>query len=342
MKPDAAPAVRETILLVDDAPANLALLADCLGTAGLAMRFAESGERALTLLDRGVRPDLVLLDVLMPPGLDGFATCARLRARADCRDVPILFMTSLADTPDTLRGFEAGAVDYIAKPFRPEEVLARVRVHLQLRALRRTLEAEVHRRERAEAQLRQGLDRAVIALDADGTVGFCSRLARDLVGQHFAGPELGEGDALPGELRRLADAARVSGAPATRPLDGGGGLRVRLFSEVSGEDGRGWLLFLEELPPPAAPETLMALGLTAREAEVLYWVAQAKTTGEIARILDSAPKTVTKHLEHIFNKLGVDSRTAAACRALEHLGRRGTAAAASPAAGASSGKVGRV
>ena len=212
----AAAEAADVVLVVDDAPANLSLLLDCLGGAGLELRFAESGERALAQLDHA-RPDLILLDVLMPPGPDGFETCRRIRARDDCQDVPILFMTALTDTAQKVRGLEAGAVDFITKPLHPEEVLARVRVHLQLRALRRALEAEVRRRQRAEAHLREGLDRAVIVADRQRRIHFCSRPARELLARHFglAQPAAGEdlaGTPLPGPLGRLVEEG-IQGPP---------------------------------------------------------------------------------------------------------------------------------
>ena len=330
--PSALPA--GTILVVDDVPANLSLLLDCLGGAGLEMRFAESGPQALAQLDHA-RPDLILLDVLMPPGPDGFETCRRIRARGDCQDVPILFMTALSDTHDKVRGLEAGAVDFICKPFQPEEVLARVRVHLQLRALHRTLAAEVRRRRQAEEQLREGLDRAVIVADQTGRIHFCSRPAGEVLARHFAFarfPEEVEGKSLPDPLARLVNGLPSFTSPVSPgrsrlpllPLAHGGSLRVRTFSEVSGEEAAGHiLLLLEELPPPAEPALLMRLGLTAREAEVLFWIAHGKTGAEIASILDTTLATVKKHTEHLFDKLGVDSRTAAALKAVELLGLPG-------------------
>ncbi len=319
-------AERGTVLIVDDVPANLSLLLDCLGGAGLEVRFAESGERALLQLDHFIRPpDLILLDVLMPGGLDGFETCRRIRERADCRDVPILFLTALSDPADKLRGFQAGAVDYIPKPLEPDEVLARVHAHLRLVALRRALEEEIRRRERAEAQLRQSLDRAVLVADrAEGRITFCSRLAGALLEKHFPGTAAGGNSCgretvahLPAPLRDFAERGRPLALPAAAD---GRRLRARLFSEAGGDESDCFLLLLEEQIPPAGAAALTQLGLTAREADVLYWIAQGKTSAQIAEILDAAVMTVKKHLQHIFDKLGVDSRTAAAVKALEVLG----------------------
>ena len=131
----------ETILIVDDTPANLGVLVETLGAAGYALMVAEDGEEALAQSAR-TAPDLILLDVMMP-GLDGFETCRRFKARADTRDVPVLFMTALHETADKMKAFDAGGVDYISKPIAHEEALARVRTHLALRGLRRELEAQL-------------------------------------------------------------------------------------------------------------------------------------------------------------------------------------------------------
>jgi two-component system sensor histidine kinase/response regulator len=131
----------DTILIVDDTPANLRALADCITTAGYALMVAEDGEEALAQTRHAV-PDLILLDVMMP-GLDGFETCRRLKQAHDTRDVPVIFMTALADTAEKIQGFQAGAVDYLTKPIQHEEALARVRTHLTLRHLRRQLETEL-------------------------------------------------------------------------------------------------------------------------------------------------------------------------------------------------------
>lgn len=131
----------DTILIVDDTPANLRALADCITTAGYALMVAEDGAEALAQTSHAV-PDLILLDVMMP-GLDGFETCRRLKQTESTRDVPVIFMTALADTAEKVQGFQAGAVDYLTKPIQHEEALARIRTHLTLRQLRRQLEAEL-------------------------------------------------------------------------------------------------------------------------------------------------------------------------------------------------------
>ncbi len=136
----------ETILIVDDTPANLGVLVETLGAAGYQLMVAEDGEEALAQTAQ-LQPDLILLDVMMP-GLDGFETCRRLKARAATREVPVLFMTALSETADKVKAFEAGGLDYITKPIEHEEALARVRTHLALRRLQRELREQLALKER--------------------------------------------------------------------------------------------------------------------------------------------------------------------------------------------------
>ncbi|GAB5535929.1 MAG: hypothetical protein Rubg2KO_21780 [Rubricoccaceae bacterium] len=128
-----------TVLVVDDMPDNVAVLFDHLSRSGFKVLAAESGPSAL-MQTKHAQPDLVLLDVMMPD-LDGFEVCRRLKRHPETAHIPVLFMTALADADDKVRGFEAGGVDYITKPFQHEEVLARVTTHLTLRHLRDELAA---------------------------------------------------------------------------------------------------------------------------------------------------------------------------------------------------------
>jgi two-component system, sensor histidine kinase and response regulator len=150
--------VTPTILVVDDTPANLGVVVDCLEAHNLRVTIARDGAEALRRADL-TQPDLILLDVMMP-GLDGFETCRMLKAQASTRDIPVIFMTSLAQTEEKIVGFAAGAVDYVTKPLQVEEVAARVDTHLRLNALQKLqklqneqLIQEVAIRKQAEASL---------------------------------------------------------------------------------------------------------------------------------------------------------------------------------------------
>jgi len=162
---------RPQILVVEDVPANLSLLLDLLSGAGFAVAVAEDGESALEQVNY-VCPKLILLDVMMP-GLDGFATCKQLKANPATRDIPVIFMTGLADTNDKLKGFELGAVDYITKPFQHEEVLARVSTHLELQQLKLRLQASEDRLSR----IIESATDAIVALDHEGHVTLFNRAA---------------------------------------------------------------------------------------------------------------------------------------------------------------------
>lgn len=131
----------ELILVVDDTPANLEVVCETLGDAGYEVVTAINGDRALKRV-QAHPPDLILLDVQMP-GIDGFETCQRLKADPTTASIPIIFMTALSDADSKVKGFVVGAVDYITKPFQEQEVLARVKTHLQLRQLTKNLEQRV-------------------------------------------------------------------------------------------------------------------------------------------------------------------------------------------------------
>jgi phosphoserine phosphatase RsbU/P len=123
----------ESILLVDDQPANLQLLSQTLESLGSKLLFAKNGESALAIAQKA-RPDLILLDIMMP-GIDGFEVCRRLKANTDTQKIPVIFLSALDETGDKVRGLQLGAVDYVAKPFQPEEVIARVNTHLTIHRL---------------------------------------------------------------------------------------------------------------------------------------------------------------------------------------------------------------
>ncbi len=129
------------VLIVDDTPTNLEVISESLSHAGFDVAIATNGERALQQVERRI-PDLILLDVMMP-GLDGFETCRRLKTNSLTCQIPIIFMTALSDADSKVRALDLGAVDYIAKPFHEKEVIARVRTHLQLHHLTKTLEMQV-------------------------------------------------------------------------------------------------------------------------------------------------------------------------------------------------------
>lgn len=151
---------KDIILIVDDSPNNLEVLSDTLTEAGFEVAVATDGESAIEQVEYEA-PSLILLDIMMP-GIDGFETCRRLKSNLSTYDIPVIFMTALADTVEKVKGLNLGAVDYIVKPFQQEEILARVRVHLKLYTLTKTLEEkntillkEIEQRIATEAKLQK-------------------------------------------------------------------------------------------------------------------------------------------------------------------------------------------
>ncbi len=132
------------ILVVDDTAANRQLLTNLLTAHGYTVYPASDGELALEFVESTL-PDLILLDIRMPE-MDGYTVCRRLKANARTCAIPVIFISILEDERDKIKGFQAGAVDYITKPFQAEEVLARVRIHLNLRELTEHLEQKVAER----------------------------------------------------------------------------------------------------------------------------------------------------------------------------------------------------
>jgi DNA-binding NarL/FixJ family response regulator len=291
-----------TLLVVDDTPASLGVVCDALRAQGVRVLLAESGAAARQVLARTI-PDLVLLDVVMPDE-DGFAVCSALRAAPRWRALPVIFLTAINEPEQKVRAFALGAVDYVTKPVHVPELVARARVQLDLCAARRSLEAqnaqleaEVAIRLDAEAQLASSLDRAVLVLARDGSLLFATRLAHDLMAKFgVTAPALAQ-------VPRIATTAGV--------------LQVRHFKE-SGRDDLVMLALEEEHAPPG-PGALCALGLTSRQAEVAYWVAQGKSNPEVAVILATSPRTIDKHMERIFERLGVENRSTLIVRAGELL-----------------------
>jgi DNA-binding NarL/FixJ family response regulator len=297
---------RDVVLIVDDVPENLAVLSDALDGAGFMVLVAQNGAEALNRLQL-ITPHVILLDAVMP-GIDGFETCRRIKA-ADCsRNIPVVFMTGLTETEHVVRAFAAGGIDYVTKPINPEQVLARMRAHL--------------RTARLIAQAQEAIDAAGLAVAVVNRHGHCLWLtpkARNTLETFFPGLAL-SGTGLPDEARQWV---RNHLAPDSGPAPRGevfmhgndpGRLCIHFLGALSGGQ---YLLLVEQSQIDAGGAArLKPYKLTAREIEVLMWVAKGKTNRDIAEILGMSPRTVNKHLEHIYVKLGVETRTAAAAIAM--------------------------
>lgn len=303
----------DLVLIVDDVPDNLSVLHDALDEAGYTVLVATSGEAALQRAAQAL-PDIVLLDAVMP-GIDGFEVARRLKARPDTAHIPIVFMTGLTETEHVVAAFQAGGVDYVTKPIRPREVLARIAVHMQgarqARQARNALDAFGH----ATMAIHIGSSRAV----------WQTPLARKLLQSYFGSGGEASSQHVPAQLLAWlhAQAALAEAGQAPKPLalvKESRQLVLTLQNRTSDED---WLIVMREVSDTAVVEAMMqGFKLTLREAEVLYWVAKGKTNRDIGDILGSSPATVKKHLEHVYEKLGVETRTAAANLAMARVGQR--------------------
>ena len=288
------PAARRVVLVVDDAIDTLRMLCDALTGEGYDVLVARDSQEAMERFEITV-PDGVLLDAVMP-GLDGFGLCRQLKAAPAWAHVPILFMTGLSETDQILKGFASGGVDYVVKPLRIPEVLARLATHVQ--------------NAQAARLAREAVDVAgmgTVVLDAQRRVAWQSPQAGRWLAEAFAGRAV---DAQVDWLRsapRQGEAA--TGLPAGR----------RLVARYMGESGFSEAMLLLSVPADAgavplvlpAPQRQPEVPLTPRETEVLSWLAKGKTNRDIAEILGMSHRTVNKHLEHIFEKLGVETRSAA-------------------------------
>jgi CheY-like chemotaxis protein/DNA-binding CsgD family transcriptional regulator len=308
----------DLVLIVDDVPDNLAVLHDALDESGYTVLIATNGEQALQRAAQA-RPDIVLLDAMMP-GIDGFEVARRLKADADTAHIPIVFMTGLTETEHLVAALEAGGVDYVTKPIKPKEVLARMNVHLQ-GARRARQDAQ------QAGQARNALDAfgyaSITVRLPEGRLIWQTALARDLLQRYCETRAPETPPAVLEWLRKHAPDARQRGIepPPLSIAQGAGSLTLRLHQQTgSDDDGDEWMIIMREVSGTGVIEAMsLSLKLTAREAEVLYWVVKGKTNKDIGEILGSSPATAKKHLERVYVKLGVETRTAAAGVAIKRI-----------------------
>lgn len=300
-----AASVNGTIMIVDDTPANLALLSDTLSEAGYRVLVATDGLSAIEQIGY-LKPDIILMDVVMP-GIDGFETCRRLKADPMTTGIPILFMTGLNELDNLLRGFDEGGLDYIVKPIRPPEVLARIEVHLAL----------ARDRQRAENALSHS-SFCALAVDIDGSITWITPAAGGMLQELVSSDALIVGDDLPATVLDWFKAALAKPEGLMDEFHAPSGLSIRM--SACHNDGE-YLLMLKKNAGEWNLESLKdALGLTFREAEILMWISRGKTNKEVGLILESSHRTVNKHLEHIYEKLGVTTRAAAVAIVLQRTG----------------------
>jgi serine phosphatase RsbU (regulator of sigma subunit) len=202
---------REKILLVEDNKANLQMLYDLLETTGCRLLIARNGETALSVA-RKMLPNLILLDIMMP-GIDGFEVCRRLKVEPETKGIPVIFLSALDKTDDKVKGLQVGAVDYISKPFQPEEVIARVNTHLTIHRLSREVQDQKDRLEH-ELAVVSHLQRRIIPQQLPNLPGL--RLAVHYATSRFAGGDYYDAVNLPnGGCGLLMADAEGHSAPAT-------------------------------------------------------------------------------------------------------------------------------
>lgn len=292
---------KTVVMVVDDAIDSIRMISDTLEASGMTVLVALEGNQALTI-SRNITPDIVLMDAIMP-NMDGFETCRQLKQNPKFIDTPIIFMTGLSDTEHVVMGLNSGGVDYVTKPINTAEVLARMQVHLTNARMARSA--------------RQALDTAgqnLFAVDHSGDILWATPQVHH---------RLTDGDT---SHHQQQLSQNLKEWLAHKP-ENGHSLTLDFLAEphsvefLTLVDNREYLLRLHEVrQSSAATATLRErFSLTGRESDVLLWIANGKTNREIGQILDMSPRTVNKHLEQVFRKLGVENRTSAAALAIKRL-----------------------
>ncbi|WP_340314637.1 response regulator [Rhizorhabdus argentea] len=285
------------VLVVDDDAQARELLNRTLSAAGFMLIFAHDGESALALL-ADMTPDLILLDAVMPPP-DGFETCRRIKADPRLHPVPVIFMTGLSDSGHVVDGLHAGGVDYVTKPIMLDELVARIHVHLANARMMRSAQVAL-----------DVTGRRLVATDTLGATRWTTALAAALL------DELGTmgRTVVAGQIARMIRAMEATPDKAERTVTriaiGARQIEISHLGRGLGSDHLFRLIELREGAEAAALQR--ALSLTPRESDVLFWIAQGKSNRDASEIMNISARTVNKHLEQIFIKLGVENRAAAA------------------------------
>lgn len=295
---------QQIVLAVDDDPGSLGAVTETLEAAGLMALSARDGNSALGLLDR-ITPDLVLLDAIMP-GLDGFETCRRIKAMPGFSLTPVVFLTGLDASDDVLNGLRAGGVDYVVKPIDQQVLLERIRIHI----------ANADHVKEARAAL-DVTGPGVFALAHGSEISWASDAAQASLELHGSPQFWTLSEAVQAWAQGQSDKAISQSSPLrTEPCDGTV-LKFALIGRMANGD---MLIRVETFDDISDSERLTrTLNLSPREGEVLAWIAQGKSNRDIGEILDLSTRTITKHIEQIFQKLGVENRTAAALTAMKVL-----------------------
>lgn len=299
----------DIVLVVDDSPEALGFLTGAMEAAGVTVLVARSGEAALAIAER-LAPDIILMDAVMP-GLDGFETCRKLKSMAGVAHVPVIFMTGLTETEHVVHALESGGVDYLTKPINLDELNARIRVHL----------ANARRAQSARLAL-DAAGRHLLALSSAGGIQWVTPQATRLL----RAPELGpDAEARLSQRAGAWIAERGTAALAGETLlldpERPAGLQLVCLGTITPDEH----LFRLVAGGSGDQDAVLRqnFGLTNRESEVLLWIARGKSNRDIAEILGLSPRTVNKHLEQVYAKLGVENRASAAIKATHVLQMEG-------------------
>lgn len=287
------------ILIVDDVPENLGILHESLDEAGYTVLVTLDGITAIEIAHQ-YHPDIILMDGNMP-NLDGFECCIQLKASPLTQNIPIIFMTGLSETEHIVRGFQSGGVDYVTKPLNIAEVLVRVQTHLNNATLLKQ-----------QQQVIDATEIAILALDHAGHITWKTAKAQHLINEHLIDMDSFEqglkkwvADIQHNEVEKSLLHCRYSTASKQ--------FQLIMLSPQQDLPTQNYLVQLKPIQQaPATTEILKhCTQLTPREAEVMHWLILGKTNKDIADILELSPRTINKHLEHVFEKLCVETRTAA-------------------------------
>ena len=284
------PRGKNIALVVDDNPESLGMVSTALELEGMTVLVARDGLSAIQLTER-VQPDVILMDAVMP-NLDGFETCRRLKSGLNPTTAPIIFMTGLTEQEHVVKGLQSGGVDYITKPVVIEEMIARLTTHVLNSKLLQSARDAI-----------DTIERSVLAYTINSKLVWTSERAR----QQIATQDL---DVLSSAVSTWVQSCVGAPVSSVEPYH----LKDAYALQFIGLSAAREVLVRIVKQRAACNEDVLksAFNLTQREAEVLFWLTLGKTNRDISSILSLSARTVNKHLEQVFQKMGVDNRTSAA------------------------------
>ncbi|MCU4412713.1 response regulator transcription factor [Acinetobacter sp. WU_MDCI_Axc73] len=285
------------ILIVDDVPENLGLLHESLDQSGYTVLVATDGMSAIEIAHQ-YQPDMILLDGNMPQ-IDGFECCIQLKISPITQNIPIIFMTGLTETEHIVKGFKAGGIDYVTKPLNIEEVLVRVNTHL------------THaKRLFQQQQIIDMSDIAILALNHNGEIIWKTTRAEQLLQNLQINYPILE-KYIQKWFLQIDNHLHPANLLNSHIDIASERFQLKLLTPKPNEKPHNYLVQIKKSIPNTQDILKHCKELTQREAEVMHWLILGKTNKDIAEILDLSPRTVNKHLEHIFEKFAVETRTAA-------------------------------